>query len=961
MQLIRSIETHVTQQGSKPALLSAAAVLDYATLDRRANQLAHALIHLGFGTGNPRLHNIALYSPQTSGLLAGMLGILKAGACCLPVDRADLEAGLPWDAYALRLLIVPDKSVLPGPVPAQVHLLELTDPMLQDQFDYAPGGGNALPERWLQVVPGRPETAFAFSVEALDGAADLFATRYDFSARHSLSLARKLPVAIRSWSLLSMLSAGGTLLEMEASGASHEIDVYGRGNTEDAHIIELWRLQIKMQHHGRMDVWMPAVHGPFAAQMRSCLSILPELTAEIGGPAAEVGELSLSGLTAAFRVLKDANRFEGVRVPTGCFGAIKDAVYYYPSLPPQPMDAPGEPAAEVIAPTPRPRVTGLWWADTIPTPLRGPFEGSDEPVEIVEVLLGEALARFRAAAQELQLSLHTAVIAAALLLDHRWRTHAGGPVVVCHGRQHQYFTGGKAWQPEWPVPAWERWNFMDWALRVAQAVGSIPAEADPLAPGGPIDSLLRPMRGTGDRYGMQLYLVEQADRIHLVLKTHAFAERMHPGDAGRQWLESLVRLVSDQDLSLKCRQLPLIPMNAQKEILQRWQGVRMHYPGDRMLFAWVEGRAARRPDAPAISEGDQELNYGTLNARANRIAHELRKSGIRQGDIVGLASPTGLQGLVAMLGIWKSGGACLPLTGEVGAHGGAHVPVFVIGPGSAWPTVAKRLSREAVENPEMPDFDPEPINSPEDIALYLSAGTRLAKPVGLSHSNLVRLFLHDQPWHDFRDTDRWLYLYDPGGPVSHPALLGPLLTGASLRWAEAREPAAMLDEIATAQRSILATDRQTLEALCKEIARRGQVQSSIRHIVRTDSGWSLPELTLGWKHCFPRASLHTFSGSVETCFWTLLQTERFDRPVADRLGGAFSTVYAYLLDPCMVPVPDGIPGNLYIGGAAVAAECEGRIMDPFVQGWSLVWTGLRAIRLPDGTFCSLGPSTDSPH
>src|SRR5438309_2982141 len=90
------------------------------------------------------------------------------------------------------------------------------------------------------------------------------------------------------------------------------------------------------------------------------------------------------------------------------------------------------------------------------------------------------------------------------------------------------------------------------------------------------------------------------------------------------------------------------------------QGSR-EFPARARLHEIFEARVLEGPGRKAISAGDISISYGELDARANRLAHRLRRIGIGPEIRVGLLVRPGVEMMVGMLGILKAGGAYIPI------------------------------------------------------------------------------------------------------------------------------------------------------------------------------------------------------------------------------------------------------------------------------------------------------------
>jgi len=85
------------------------------------------------------------------------------------------------------------------------------------------------------------------------------------------------------------------------------------------------------------------------------------------------------------------------------------------------------------------------------------------------------------------------------------------------------------------------------------------------------------------------------------------------------------------------------------------------FPQTRCLHELFEAQVERTPDAIAIVFENQQLSYQALNARANQLAHSLKKQGVKPEVLVGLCIERSIEMIVGLLGILKAGGAYVPL------------------------------------------------------------------------------------------------------------------------------------------------------------------------------------------------------------------------------------------------------------------------------------------------------------
>ena len=107
--------------------------------------------------------------------------------------------------------------------------------------------------------------------------------------------------------------------------------------------------------------------------------------------------------------------------------------------------------------------------------------------------------------------------------------------------------------------------------------------------------------------------------------------------------------------------LNLMGQEERHRILVEWNQTRRDYPRTKCVHQLFEEQAQRTPQALAVEYEGQSLTYGELNARANQLAHYLKKIGIGLETRVGICVDRSFEMIIGLLAILKAGGAYVPL------------------------------------------------------------------------------------------------------------------------------------------------------------------------------------------------------------------------------------------------------------------------------------------------------------
>ncbi|MFI5763597.1 amino acid adenylation domain-containing protein [Streptomyces sp. NPDC051563] len=364
----------------------------------------------------------------------------------------------------------------------------------------------------------------------------------------------------------------------------------------------------------------------------------------------------------------------------------------------------------------------------------------------------------------------------------------------------------------------------------------------------------------------------------------------------------------------------------------------------RCLHETFEERAAAAPEALAVVSGSEELTYGELDARADRMAQLLVDAGVRRGSLVGIHLERGAQMVVAILATLKAGAGYAMLDPEFPVHRLRDMaedvaPVVVIADSES---DVDRLGTSA-GFVRMAGDAGRPLTrgvvgaGPEDIAcvIFTSGSTGRPKGVAAPHRAVVGTIL-GQSYTRFGPDTVWLQC----APVSWDAfaleLWGPLLTGGTCVFHPGR-PNPILMERLVAEHGITTMNLPTV----------------LFHVIMEEYPEALEGLTnllvggeaLSPEHAarvvseFPELRFVNGYGPVECMVFvtTHLVTAQHSALGSVPIGCNLVGKDIYVLDEQLRPVAEGEVGELYASGGGLAHGYLGRpgmtaerfVADPF--------------------------------
>lgn len=463
------------------------------------------------------------------------------------------------------------------------------------------------------------------------------------------------------------------------------------------------------------------------------------------------------------------------------------------------------------------------------------------------------------------------------------------------------------------------------------------------------------------------------------LRLH-YNEELFEAVTAKRMLDHMQQLIAGvvADADRPCTQLPMLTDIELRELLvERNQTAREF--SKKCLHELIEGIAARMPDEIAVVYGQEQLSYREFNARANQIAHYLRNRGGGRDGRVGICLGRSLDFAVAILGVLKAGGTCVPLDPNYPNErlslmlNDVAAPIVLTELGLLQAPVPSGtqvlyFSQERQAVAQESRGNPSIGSSASDIAyiIYTSGSTGRPRGVLLPHAGLANYMQAAAEWFELRPGDRMLQFCSISFDAALEEMFATWVAGATLVFRNddvSLDPGEFLGWVGKQRVSVMDLPTAYWHEWVYAMPGLSQkVPPSVRLVIvggekassEAYSTWhKLVGSRVRWVNTYGPAEASVVATAYEP---TVKPGEA--PPAVLPIGRPVANARVYLLDPHLNPVPVGVPGELHIGGAGVARGYlnlpqlteEKFISDPFsdVASARLYKTGDLARYLPNG-------------
>ena len=439
------------------------------------------------------------------------------------------------------------------------------------------------------------------------------------------------------------------------------------------------------------------------------------------------------------------------------------------------------------------------------------------------------------------------------------------------------------------------------------------------------------------------------------------------------------------DPERRIHEIELMNAKEREQVLIEWNQTVLRSASNRCIHQLFEAQVARTPEAVAICFDDRQLSFQELNARANQMAHGLRKLGVGPEQVVGICTERSVEMLVSVLGILKAGAAYLPLdlayplerllfilkdsgvsvlmtqthlVSLFSQYEGLSVRLDEVG---GWGAEESRVNPQTEMDWECPAY-----------VIYTSGSTGKPKGVAMVHRALVNLIEWQLDHPLFLPPLRTLQFSSPSFDVSFQEYFATWCSGGSLVLIDEerhRDPVRLWEVLREEAIERLFLPFVALQQLAEAADPGETARISLRRIITAGESLRLSppiEKMFGQlKDCVLENQYGPTESHVVASYSLPLGVEQWVKKLPP-IGRPINNTQIYILDRWLAPAPVGVIGDLYLGGDALsrgylnqpAQTMERFIPDPFSgrPGARLYLTGDSARYQPDGNIEFLGRS-----
>jgi amino acid adenylation domain-containing protein len=486
-------------------------------------------------------------------------------------------------------------------------------------------------------------------------------------------------------------------------------------------------------------------------------------------------------------------------------------------------------------------------------------------------------------------------------------------------------------------------------------------------------------------------LVLMEERESTLRASVHFAAALFDRATVERWMACYVRLLGEiiRDPVTRIQDLRILTNEQRRRVVHELNDTRIPFPSGKTIHGLFEEQVARAPDAEALVHAEQRLTYSQLDRAANQLARYLAKRGVGPDQLAGVCIGRSAEMVIALLAILKAGGGYLPLDprypSERLKYMIEHAAPRLVITQRALCSMLPRSDAEIIDiDDALREADTES-DSALDAAgprhdasnllyvIYTSGSTGQPKGTAMPHRAMANLI----EWHrrelPSAEGQRVLQFAALSFDVAFQEVFSTLCTGSSIvmidEWVR-RDSRALAEFLGSAGIRRLFLPPLMLQSLAECCRAMDLYPTALRDVITAGEQLRISPEIRAFFDSIPGCRLHNHYGPTETHVVTALTLAGPAQswPGLPTIGRPIANTQIYVLDPGGEPVPAGVAGEIFIGGANVARgylrrpelTAERFVRDPFStdERARLYKTGDLGRWRADGTVEYLGRNDD---
>ena len=416
-----------------------------------------------------------------------------------------------------------------------------------------------------------------------------------------------------------------------------------------------------------------------------------------------------------------------------------------------------------------------------------------------------------------------------------------------------------------------------------------------------------------------------------------------------------------ENIEIKISNIPCLNNTERHQLLKQFNNNSQKYPTEQTIEGLFEWQVAQTPHDIAVICKQTQLTYQELNKKSNQLARLLQKLGINRGEFVGILKDRDCNFLIAILAIYKAGGAYIPIDSTYPSHRIEYMlsqseVKFLLTDASllnvlldyskkyAQLTSIICLDRELPQNIQLAqnrelticdrlDFtnlateNLEPLNKGIDIAymLYTSGSTGLPKGAIVRHDGAINHIYAQFDCLGLNSEFCFLQSAPSSTDISVWQFLAPILIGGKTVIVDL-ETVAIPEQLFKALKSeqiavveLVPTLFSRLVEYISQLPNHQRLLPDLKWMMLSGESIS-PEWVNKWLELYPSVKIANAYGPTEAA--DDITQFIVDKPLPDNqprvpIGKPLANLNLYILDESMQLLPIGVPGEICVSGIGV--------------------------------------------